>query len=203
MIKKVFIGTSKDIGVECKFWALKNIPNGFEIVEDMDECDIFLSVQYGKILSRDFLKTRKCYNFHPNILPYYGGVGTLSQSILNDEEYSGITLHEIDSGIDTGKIIHQIRADLFIGDSPSSIGNRLIKRMTETYCKIIIAFEDLVDEQQPSGKGRLYLTKHFDADACKALYQSFKEGMIEDYIEKQESVNLPYIVRNTALRESS
>ncbi len=105
MTKKVFISTNKDIGVECKSWAQKNIPSGFEIVESIDDCDIFLSVQYDKILKEDFLKTRRCYNFHPNILPYYGGVGTLTQSILNGEEYSGITLHEIDTGVDTGKII--------------------------------------------------------------------------------------------------
>ena len=105
MIKNVYISTNKDIGVECKSWALNNLPDGFNIVDDKDECDIFLSVQYDKILSEDFLKNRKCYNFHPNILPQYGGVGTLTFSILNGEEYAGVTLHKIDVGIDTGDII--------------------------------------------------------------------------------------------------
>ena len=40
----------------------------------------------------------------------------------------GATFMYIDAGIDTGEIIHQIRADIVIGDSPHSIGNRLIKK---------------------------------------------------------------------------
>ena len=181
--------------------------NDNEVVEEIIALNPDLLVCYGSSLIKSKLLDLyegKFLNVHLGLSPYYRGSGTNVWPLINREPYMvGATFMYIDAGIDTGKIIHQIRADLFIGDSPSSIGNRLIKRMTETYCKIIIAFKDLVDEQQPSGKGRLYLTKHFDADACKALYQSFKEGMIEDYIEKQESVNLPYIVRNTALRESS
>ena len=41
MIKKVFISSNKDIGLKCKKWAMDNIPNGFEIVNDMENCNIF------------------------------------------------------------------------------------------------------------------------------------------------------------------
>ena len=104
-MSKIFISNNKDIGVECKSWAISNTPNGYHIVDDPNDCDIFLSVQYDKILSKKFLDSRRAYNFHPNLLPKYGGVGTLTQCILNGENFSGITLHKIDSGVDTGSII--------------------------------------------------------------------------------------------------
>ena len=52
MIKKIFISDNKDIGLKCKSWASNNLPDGFTIVDDMVDCDIFLSVQYDKILSK-------------------------------------------------------------------------------------------------------------------------------------------------------
>jgi methionyl-tRNA formyltransferase len=164
MIKKVFIGTSKDIGVECKFWALKNIPNGFEIVEDMDECDIFLSVQYGKILSRDFLKTRKCYNFHPNILPYYGGVGTLSQSILNGEEYSGITLHEIDSGIDTGKIIEIVKIKIDEDETAYTLHLKTTEALYKMFQRTFVGLlkEKFQSKKQSDVGRKVYTYKQLD-----------------------------------------
>ena len=53
MINKVFISDNKDIGVECRSWALNNLPDGFNIVDNKEDCNIFLSVQYDKILSED------------------------------------------------------------------------------------------------------------------------------------------------------
>ena len=42
----------------------------------------------------------------------------------------------INEGIDTGEIIHQIIPDFYIGDSPHTIGNRLIK-MTKVFAELI------------------------------------------------------------------
>ena len=57
----------------------------------------------------------------------------------------------IDEGIDTGKVIHQFRAKVFLGDSPHTIGNRLIKDMTPVYVKIIKSFNQLSNEKQLKG----------------------------------------------------
>ncbi len=107
----------------------------------------------------------------------------------------------IDPGIDTGKIIHQIKAEILLGDSPHSIGNRLIAKMTRIYCDIISEFGRLSDERQPSADGKLYKMKDFDAVACQKLYDNFSNGMIGQYLNRNEhSSQLPYIVNNTALR---
>jgi phosphoribosylglycinamide formyltransferase 1 len=62
----------------------------------------------------------------------------------------------VDAGIDTGHIIHQICADVYLGGSPHTIGDRLIKKMISTYAEIICNFVKLESEKQPISEGKLY-----------------------------------------------
>lgn len=73
-------------------------------VEDI----IFISLEFDRIISPDRFKTKKLYNIHFSLLPRYKGVYTSAWPILNGSESSGVTLHEIDAGIDTGPIVDQI-----------------------------------------------------------------------------------------------
>lgn len=102
---KIHIASSRDIGKKCIAYAQDNLPNGYSLCNDMEECDIFISVMYDTLIKESFIKGRNCYNFHPGILPYYRGSGAFSWSIINEEKTTGITLHEIDKDIDTGPII--------------------------------------------------------------------------------------------------
>ena len=111
----------------------------------------------------------------------------------------GATFMHIDAGIDTGTIIHQIRADIFLGDSPHSIGNRLIRKMTETYAEVIVKLNYLEDAEQPNVLGDLYLKKDFDSKAYRLLYDNLNMGMIENFLMSE--INLSYIVENRGLCE--
>lgn len=102
---KVYIASSREIGERCKTYAKENMPEGYSLTNIIDECNIFISIMYDTLVSKSFLNNRRCYNFHPGILPYYRGSGAFSWAIINDEKLTGITLHEIDEGIDTGPII--------------------------------------------------------------------------------------------------
>lgn len=138
-------------------------------------------------------------NVHLGISPYYRGSGTNIWPIINNElDMIGATFMFIDEGIDTGKIIHQIRADIDINDSIHSIGNKLIIKMTQTYADIIFKFDSLTCEKQPQQKGNLYLRKDFDHENCVLLYKMFEDGIVKKYLDNPK-VELPYIVTNAGL----
>lgn len=80
--------------------------DNFEELTDYQDL-IFISLEFDKIIDLNVLKTTEIYNFHFSALPKYRGVFTSSLPILNQEKYSGVTLHKIDAGIDTGPIISQ------------------------------------------------------------------------------------------------
>lgn len=68
---------------------------------------IFLSLEFDKIIVVDDFLTRELYNIHFSLLPAYKGMYTSALPILKGEQFTGVTLHKIDAGIDTGDIISQ------------------------------------------------------------------------------------------------
>jgi methionyl-tRNA formyltransferase len=68
---------------------------------------LFLSVEYNNIIKPELFKTKRLINIHFSKLPKYKGMYTSIWPILNGESESGVTLHRIDKGIDTGQIIAQ------------------------------------------------------------------------------------------------
>lgn len=75
---------------------------------------IFLA-GYMRILSADFLKifsqwhqgATQVVNIHPSLLPAYPGADSIAQAFTDKVESSGVTLHLVDEGVDTGQVIVQ------------------------------------------------------------------------------------------------
>ena len=71
--------------------------------------DLLITCHFQKILDENIIKIPKvgCINLHPSLLPRYRGMAPQHWSIINGDSETGITIHFIDSGVDTGKIIIQ------------------------------------------------------------------------------------------------
>ncbi|MBI5164236.1 MAG: hypothetical protein HY985_10085 [Magnetospirillum sp.] len=124
-------------------------------------------------------------NVHLGLSPYYRGSGTNIWPLINEEpEYVGATFMHIDAGIDSGAIIHQIRANICESDTPHRIGNRLICDMAFTLAALVKVFEQLQPLPQPPKVtgGRLYRRRDFDAAACERLYENFNQGLVDNYL---------------------
>lgn len=85
---------------------------GIEIIESIDvfegERIFFISVEYDKIIdTKRFKEDSLFFNIHFSLLPKYRGTMTSFWPIIFREKETGVTLHEIDGGIDTGPIIAQ------------------------------------------------------------------------------------------------
>ncbi len=100
-------------------------------IEDM----LFLSLEFDKIIKPNKFKTNKLFNIHFSLLPQYKGMYTSIMPILNNEKYTGVTLHKIDKGIDTGDIIAQIKFKIDHDDNSRDLyfkylefGINLVKR---------------------------------------------------------------------------
>lgn len=128
-------------------------------------------------------------NVHLGLSPYYRGSGTNYWPLVNEEpEYIGVTFMHIDAGIDTGEIIHQIRPRIEWGDTPSSIGNRLIVDMAEVYSRLIVKSESLLKMPQPakSSNDKIYRQRDYSEDSVRKLYDLFKNGIVENYLDRRE-----------------
>lgn len=68
---------------------------------------LLLSLEFDEIIKVERFSSHRLYNIHFSKLPSYRGVYTSILPILNGENETGVTLHEIDEGIDSGAIIAQ------------------------------------------------------------------------------------------------
>ena len=68
---------------------------------------VFISLEFDKLIQPEMFLSRRLFNIHFSLLPAYKGAYTSIWPILDGKDTSGVTLHEIDSGIDTGNIIAQ------------------------------------------------------------------------------------------------
>jgi len=165
-----------------------------------------LLIAYGcSIIKEPLLSAFKGHflNVHLGLAPYYRGGGTNFWPLVNQEpEYAGATFMHIDAGIDTGQIIHQIRASYSWGDTPSQIGNRLIRDMADVYLKIIFKFGKLASlPQLPVPDNEHYYRKRdYTEESVEKLYANFADGMIERYLnEREERCRKAPILINPAL----
>ncbi len=86
-----------------------------EIYDIQDLC--FVSLEYADIIKPENFATKQLYNIHFSLLPRYKGMYTSALPLLHGEERSGVTLHRIDAGIDTGEIIEQTAFDIDLSDT--------------------------------------------------------------------------------------
>ena len=78
---------------------------------------IFISIEYEKIIKVNKFKSKELFNFHFSLLPKYRGCHTNFLQVYNGEKYSGVTLHKINNGIDTGDIIDQKKFKIKLNDT--------------------------------------------------------------------------------------
>lgn len=181
--------------------------NSSETVQAIIEAQPDLLIAYGCSIIREPLLSAfegRFLNVHLGLSPYYRGGGTNYWPLVNGEpEYVGATFMHIDAGIDTGDIVHQIRARYAWGDTPSQIGNRLIVDMSRVYQRVIVNFEHLVKLDQPLSPSdeKYYRKKDYTEQSVEILYDNFKNGLVQKYLNEAEDrcAKVP-ILANPALQ---
>jgi len=80
------------------------------------EPDLMVVAAYGKLLPRRILDIPRhgCINVHASLLPKYRGAAPIQWAVLNGEERSGVTIMQMDAGLDTGDIL--LQATVAVGD---------------------------------------------------------------------------------------
>ena len=104
--------------------------------------EIIVVVAYGKILPKEILKLPKygCVNGHASLLPKYRGASPIQWCIVCGEKQTGITVMQMDEGMDTGDIISQAVVDIGEQETAEQLFDRLstvsAKLMAETLVSI-------------------------------------------------------------------
>lgn len=107
------------------------------------EADIFVVAAFGQILSKEILTMPKygCINIHASLLPKYRGASPIQWAVLNGEEVSGVTIMQMDAGIDTGDILMQETVTLDAKETGESLFDKLAVCGADLIVKALDAIE--------------------------------------------------------------
>lgn len=99
-----------------------NSPDTLALLKKINP-DIIVSVLFNQILKSEVIKLPKkgAINIHPAYLPDYKGTGPVFWALTNDEKNGGVTVHYINEGIDTGKIIKRQKIEFNKNDTEDSL----------------------------------------------------------------------------------
>ncbi len=67
--------------------------------------DFIIVAAYGQILPKDILNIAPCINLHASLLPKYRGASPIQESLLNDDNYTGVTSMLMEEGLDSGDML--------------------------------------------------------------------------------------------------
>lgn len=89
--------------------------------------DVLIVAAYGLILPEHILSLPKfgCINVHASILPRWRGASPIQQAILAGDAFTGITLMQMNRGLDTGDILAQKTCLISIGETAGSLHDKL------------------------------------------------------------------------------
>ena len=112
----------------------KKIREEYEFVKDLNP-DLILTFAYGQIIPQGLLDIPKygCLNLHGSLLPKYRGAAPIQRAIINGETETGITLMEMISQMDAGRMYATIKVKIEENDNYSS----LTKKLSEAGVKIV------------------------------------------------------------------
>ena len=82
----------------------------------------------------------KIINIHPSLLPKFPGIAAWKQALEAGETAAGCTVHYVDAGMDSGKIIAQSEVPILAGDTPEILHARIQVAEHELYPEVIRGF---------------------------------------------------------------
>jgi hypothetical protein len=112
-----------------------NFANALEALKP----DLFLVNSYSMILGAPLLSLPRhgAINVHGALLPAYRGANPMEWALINGERETGVTVHLIDPGIDTGPIIGQARVPIAFEDTWLD-ARRRVRAATETLLRELL-----------------------------------------------------------------
>tara|TARA_B100000900_G_scaffold363288_1_gene337158 strand:- start:3700 stop:4398 length:699 start_codon:yes stop_codon:yes gene_type:complete len=97
---------------------------------------------YMRILTPNFVRKWKgrLINIHPSLLPNYPGAHAHRDALADGAEKTGCTIHLVDEGVDSGKIIFQQEVPILAGDTIEKLQDRVKKVEHQVYPKVLDEF---------------------------------------------------------------
>ncbi len=102
--------------------------------------DLVCLAGFMRLLPKDIIDRHTIINIHPALLPLFPGLRAQEQALSEGAQYSGCTVHFVDSGVDTGPIIMQDVVHISPDDTTATLSSRILEREHLLYSRVVNLF---------------------------------------------------------------
>ncbi|XWY19164.1 methionyl-tRNA formyltransferase [Bisgaard Taxon 45] len=140
----------------------------------MIDADVMVVVAYGLILPKAVLDMPRlgCLNVHGSLLPRWRGAAPIQRAIWAGDKQTGITIMQMDEGLDTGDMLHKVYCDIALDETSESLYDKLIQIAPSALLSVL----DGLDE------GKFVLKKQDDIESSYAEKLSKEEAQLDWYL---------------------
>ncbi len=124
------------------------------------EADVYVVAAFGQILSQEILDIPKfgSLNIHASLLPKYRGASPIQHVIIDGEEETGVTIMQMDAGVDTGDMLYKKSIVIEDNDTYETLHDKLM----------VLGGEAIVEALPLIEEGILIPEKQQDEQSCHA-----------------------------------
>lgn len=135
------------------------------------DADIFVVAAFGQILSEEILSMPKygCVNIHASLLPKYRGAAPIQWAIIDGEKTTGVTIMQMDKGLDTGDML--MKAEVAI--DPQETGDSLHDKLAQSGARLIVETLPKIE------RGEVTPVKQKEEESCYAKMLQKSMGRID------------------------
>ena len=136
--------------------------------------DLMVVTAYGLLLPPPVLQAPRlgCINIHASLLPRWRGAAPIQRAILAGDKKTGITIMQMDEGLDTGDMLAVAEIDIADDDTGASLHDKLMVLGAQALMAALPAIAMQMEGQT------LKRTKQDDAEACYAAKLNKAEAKI-------------------------
>lgn len=133
--------------------------------------DIFVVAAFGQLLSQEILDMPRygCINIHASLLPKYRGAAPIQWAILDGEPYTGVTIMQMNAGLDTGDILTTVKVEI----EQTETGDSLFDKLCEAGARLCVETLPLIEQ------GRITPIRQNEAEATYAKRLSKSLGKVD------------------------
>ena len=130
--------------------------------------DVMVVVAYGTILPTEVLTAPRygCLNIHASLLPRWRGAAPIQRALLNGDSTTGVTITQMDSGLDTGDILYSVPRAISDQDTSQILHQNLA---------------------QDGAKAMMHVLEQIQLDNLKPLAQDDSAAIYAEKLQKHEA----------------
>ncbi len=122
-------------------------PPAIQAIADLQP-DLLITAAYGLILPQAVLDLPRlgCWNLHASLLPRWRGASPIHQAILHGDEETGVSLMQMEAGLDSGPVLAAVSTAIGAGETTGALHDRLAPMAASLLLEVL---EDLEAGRPP------------------------------------------------------